>query len=49
VLIRLIYLFAVRVLGWLVLLARNDAAKDVEILVGRFTFVLGSLCVTAAR
>ena len=32
-LIRLIYLFAVRVLDWLVLLARNYAAKDVEILV----------------
>ena len=34
-LIRLVYLFVVRVLGWLALLAASDAAKDVKILVLR--------------
>ena len=35
VLIRLVYLFTVRVLGWLALLLRSDTAKDAEILVLR--------------
>jgi putative transposase len=35
VLIRLVYLFIVRVLGWRALLAGTDAAKHVEILVLR--------------
>jgi len=35
VLIRLVCLFMVRVFGWLALLVRSDAAKDVEILVLR--------------
>ncbi len=34
-LIRLTYLFIVRAFGWLALLARDDAAKDAEILVLR--------------
>ena len=34
-LIRLVYLSVVRVFGWLMLLGRNDAAKDAEILVLR--------------
>ena len=35
VLIRLLHLFMVRVLGWLVLPACSDAAKEAEILVLR--------------
>jgi putative transposase len=34
-LIRLVYLFVVRVFGWLALLVRSDVVKDVEILVLR--------------
>jgi hypothetical protein len=35
VLIRLVYLFMVRVFGWLALLPRSDVVKDADILVLR--------------
>jgi hypothetical protein len=35
VLIRLVHLFTARVLGWVALLARSDAAKDAEVAVLR--------------
>ena len=38
VVIRLTYLFMVQVSIWLVLLARNDAVKDVEILCSAMRF-----------
>lgn len=45
-LIRLIYLFLVRVFDWLLLMARSDAVKDAEILVLRHEIAV--LCRHAA-
>jgi hypothetical protein len=43
VLIRLFYMFMVRVFGWLALLASSDAAKDAEILVLRHELAVCSV------
>jgi putative transposase len=49
VLIRLTYLFMARVFGWLALLVRSGAAKDVEILVLRHEVAVLSRQVTRPK